>query len=233
MLAEMEDDGTRPAKRHGKYLDGDEAYGLLITDMTPAGNGGRAVIDFKPKWLCQSPSAPADARRCRTCALKALREANDRENGLNDGSIRLTFCPSDLVSRDEKRVYKAVSIILNDDDKYPISARYGYQYHLTKFFMETPILDRLRELQEKLDTKGVLEGEEGDRDLATAMTLRDCSLFLRIPDPEYADIEARLGDLDWKPPTEEKVAYWKMVETQLIWGRWYHRREPGRGYCEL
>jgi inositol-pentakisphosphate 2-kinase len=76
----------RPAKRHGTYL-ADDKHGLLVTDMSNHGITVTAdqrpldesdlgfeceeVVQFKPKWLAQSPSAPENARRCRTCALRA------------------------------------------------------------------------------------------------------------------------------------------------------------------
>lgn len=75
---------ARPRGRRGVYLAEDEPFGLLITDMTPAAAASVAdpgagtgewqqMWEFKPKWLVQSPSAPRDARRCRTCALRAMK----------------------------------------------------------------------------------------------------------------------------------------------------------------
>ncbi|GMF70533.1 unnamed protein product [Aspergillus oryzae] len=61
-VAEM--DGKRSKRRQGVYLATTEPFGLLITDMTTFNDTGMALAELKPKWLLQSPSAPATARRC-------------------------------------------------------------------------------------------------------------------------------------------------------------------------
>ncbi len=95
-LMAREAEGRRPRKRRGIYLATDEKYGLLVKDMTPR-NEKENMVDFKPKWLIQSPSAPADAKRCRTCALREMRRA---EKGGTEGD-EADFCPLDLLrSRD-------------------------------------------------------------------------------------------------------------------------------------
>jgi len=49
-----------------------------------------ALFHFKPKWLAQSPTAPVNARRCRTCALAARRETD----------VARLLCPLALYSGD-------------------------------------------------------------------------------------------------------------------------------------
>jgi len=63
-----------------------------------------------------------------------------------------------------------------------------------------------------LDTVGVLQGDALDDNLRAAMTLRDCTVFVRFPDNGNNEkIEARLGDLDVK--SVEKMSYWKDTDT--------------------
>lgn len=60
--------------------------------------------------------------------------------------------------------------------------------------------------------------------LQLAMTLRDCSCFVRIPaDGDGGgdgEVEARLGDLDRKNG-EEKLGYWREMERGLVEGGFY------------
>lgn len=51
------------------------------------------------------------------------------------------------------------------------------------------------------------------------MTLRDCSLFVRIPYDESIPIEAKLGDLDFK--SSDKLHDWYNKEQMLVHGGWY------------
>lgn len=51
------------------------------------------------------------------------------------------------------------------------------------------------------------------------MTLRDCSLYLQVPEHLPACIIAKIGDLDLKRP--EKAEYWKDVERPLLQEGWY------------
>src|SRR5438046_1549160 len=73
-LREKEADGNRLEMRRGAYLATDEDHAMLVPDMSPQHERER-FLEFKPKWLMQSPSAPAAARRCRTCALREMRRA--------------------------------------------------------------------------------------------------------------------------------------------------------------
>jgi len=88
------------------------------------------------------------------------------------------------------------------------------------------MLHRLRDIQHDLDQKGVLEADADDENLLVAMTLRDCTVFVRFPeDPQRDewDIEARIGDLDLKSKGKEQ--YWKSVESSLIKEGWYEGTE--------
>ena len=74
-LLALEAAGRRPARRAGLYLEPTEAFGFLVRDMTPH-SARQLLVEFKPKWVVQSPSGPKRARRCRTCALRARRTAS-------------------------------------------------------------------------------------------------------------------------------------------------------------
>ena len=41
-----------------------------------------AMVEFKPKWLAQSPNAPADWVLCRTCAVRHMQSAKKQTKGL-------------------------------------------------------------------------------------------------------------------------------------------------------
>ena len=94
-LAEHESTGARKDVRHGDRLAVDD-HGLLMTDMTA--QHGEFLFDIKPKWLQQSPDAPRDSIRCRTCALRV-----QRDHMKAGGAVIPTrggFCPLGLIDVD-------------------------------------------------------------------------------------------------------------------------------------
>ncbi|KAG7006214.1 inositol-pentakisphosphate 2-kinase [Physcia stellaris] len=171
-LRAMERDGRRPAKRHGVYVDESEIYGTLVPDMSS--DARSTSIEFKPKWLLQSPSAPAGSKRCRTCALRAMKARTSR-NARDAGG----FCPLNLVSGDRGKVSGVVEQLLasarfSDLDRL----RVGDQ--LMRWLPKSLLLQRLTQLQDTLDPVGVLEADLEAQPFLTAMTLRDCTLFLKV-----------------------------------------------------
>ena len=76
---------VRPSRRLQDRLPLDERFGVLITDMSP--RLGDTLVEIKPKWLLQSPNAPGDAKRCRTCALRA--PPRGQEHAYGHGRARL------------------------------------------------------------------------------------------------------------------------------------------------
>lgn len=107
LLQQLEEAGTRPKSRHGDTLAIDQ-YGLLMTDMTA--QPGEIFLELKPKWLAQSPDAPADAVRCRTCALRARREAARLAAGGASDSV--FFCPFGLISDSSVERQKAFEAVM-------------------------------------------------------------------------------------------------------------------------
>ncbi|KAK4623537.1 Inositol-pentakisphosphate 2-kinase [Fulvia fulva] len=196
---------TRPPHREGDGMPKQATSGLLVTDMTPKEN--EVCLQLKPKWLGQSPNAPPDARRCRTCALRAYR-ASERIRTATDAQ---ETCPLDLVNKNVEDRRLAVQAITPDR---PIC-----EYLLNQ---AQALFQQLRMCQTKLDPYGALTplSPAAVGDLCKAMTLRDCSLFIKRSDK---GIEARLGDLDLKQP--EKLPRWKTIESILIKNGWYTNTE--------
>ena len=216
-LREMEKKGVRPGKRHGVYLAEDEMYGMLVTDMSRNDDSCR-FFEFKPKWLAQSPSAPQKSNRCRTCALRAMKKG-----------ARPSFCPLDLMDKD--RITPAVCCIMGLDPR----RRKEYSdleketlVRIRDFLLKDPLLSRLKQLQTSKDPNGVLEANVISPDFLAAMTLRDCTLYLKVG---QTSIDARLGDLDLKTG-KGKAEYWRSLERQLIDGRWYTATENGSSVGE-
>ena len=206
---------NRPSNRAQDFLPVDETHGMLVTDMTPA--PGDVLLQVKPKWLTQSPNAPPGAKRCRTCALRAQR-ASKKVRTATDAQ---ESCPLELFSENLDERKRAAQTVTDDR---PLQEYLTTQSH--------SLLHRLREAQLRLDSHGVLNANlcdaEGVLDLCKAMTLRDCTLFLRRGGGE---VEARLADLDLKTP--EKLARWKSVEMGLVEGGWYGNEDGKEEVCLL
>lgn len=191
-LKRMETDGSRPHKRHGVYLVESETYGTLITDMTCAAADSHASIEFKPKWLVQSPSAPAGSVRCRTCALRAMKSVARKTSADPAESLRLGICPLSLVSDDKAKVTAAAKIVLElcrPDESDSENLKRG----LVEFLYKSPLLRLLRTLQEAMDPIGVLQADPSQRNFLTAMTIRDCTLFLKVKLPDDKSPVANYG----------------------------------------
>jgi inositol-pentakisphosphate 2-kinase len=198
-------DLERPSHRLQDFLPAEESHGTLITDMTPGPDD--ILLQVKPKWLAQSPNAPKDAKRCRTCALRAQR-ASQKVRTATDAQ---ESCPLGLVSMDESERRRAAQAITSDS-------------RLREYLVDQaqPLLRTLRDHQQSLDSKGVLgaETEEDALSLSKAMTVRDCTFFLKLSGDQ---IEARLADLDLKQ--QGKLSQWRRVEQGLIDEGWYTNSE--------
>ncbi len=90
-----------------------------------------------------------------------------------------------------------------------------------RWIQRTTLLRRLRDCQVVMDVKGVVQPDLANENILVAMTLRDCSVFVRFPaNPlEDSNIEARIGDLDVK--SAAKADYWSSTERALIEEGWY------------
>lgn len=94
-----------------------------------------------------------------------------------------------------------------------------------RWLQSNTLLKRLKEAQIQLDPKGVFDADPEDEKFRLAMTLRDCTVFLKFPPNAKDDnkVEARIGDLDLKSPG--KAEYWRMTERELIDEGWYMGKE--------
>lgn len=177
-LRRMEANGSRARKRHGVYLVEEETYGSLITDMTSDQDDSHVSLEFKPKWLTQSPSAPPDHTRCRTCALRAMKFPK-RKNPGEVEHLKLGLCPLNLVSGNRAEVATAANIIF-ELSQQTYADDHIVRQRLHDFLYTTPLLQRLKDLQTDLDPSGVLQADYTAPKFLTAMTLRDCTLFLKV-----------------------------------------------------
>ncbi|KAK9236035.1 inositol-pentakisphosphate 2-kinase [Lipomyces kononenkoae] len=214
----LEREGVRDQKRRGTELDTSESYGILVENMTaesirsdlPLKFSGReevlgtsgllsyavredrgkklevAVLDFKPKWLTQSRDAPQNWRYCRTCALRRYRAKDKPEYG---------FCPFDLVSGSRQRVEKSVRALLPkqlDITSGMVLTLERVRTIVTEFIMHTDVFRALAQIQRNMDKHGVMDASHSEEPMnfLTAMTVRDCTAFVRIIYSEFDEITA-------------------------------------------
>ncbi|KAF3483621.1 uncharacterized protein GIQ15_02945 [Arthroderma uncinatum] len=217
--------GKRPKRRHGVYLCTEEPFGLLIMDMTTAPGSDATLWELKPKWLTQSPSAPPDAKRCRTCALREMRNYEANQKATKEGKdhhTKRSFCPFNLVSNDLMDVLSAIMFLGDTPDAHRVAA----------FMHHNPTLLRLRDRQRQMDAVGLAGIHATSEERAISMTLRDCTMFVKVPHKPNEPFELRLGDLDFKSEDGGKLQYWQDTETRLIEEGWYLGVHKGQGGSE-
>jgi inositol-pentakisphosphate 2-kinase len=219
--------GKRPKQRRGVFLSVTEPFGLLVTDMTSYGNPGTDVAELKPKWLLQSPSAPTGARKCRTCALRDMKNHDARRVGAMETR---SFCPLDLVSDKFEHVLRATKFVKGQKD----------HARLARVLYRNPTLLKLLAHQKNMKDVGNYGPSPSSRDKSLAMTIRDCTMFIKVaithrasgiargrtnwlqmPRNEKGRVEIRLGDLDLKTASGGKAQYWLDLEHRLINDGWY------------
>jgi inositol-pentakisphosphate 2-kinase len=204
-------------------------WGILLPDLSPE-PGSSITIEVKPKWLAQSPTAPPDAIRCRTCALQVVKPKDSKKY----------TCPLQLLSGNWDVIHTwirgrvAEQIAEHSKTGGPLAQQHADEiaFHLAKYITEgngKVLLQHLKALQVHLDHQGVLSRQDlvgssqeirdaCDHNLRLAMTLRDCSLYMRIRytssgvDP--SNIECKLGDLDFK--SVDKMDDWADKERELL-----------------
>ena len=157
----------RDKGRAGTYLAEDEPHGTLITSMLY--DDKYASYDFKLKWLTQSPSAPEGSKRCRTCAMQA------KHKKVNDFHA---FCPLALISNDDELLRAHLRGALIKMRGSPMSM-FGDVNDPIPVFKGSSMLHRLKELQGANDNEGPLSAELSSEKYRLAMTLRDCTMFMK------------------------------------------------------
>ncbi|KAF8475683.1 inositol-pentakisphosphate 2-kinase-domain-containing protein [Kalaharituber pfeilii] len=171
-----------PVDENGERSTAYERYALLVEDMTPAiptlDQDGKAshrevLVEFKPKWLAQSPSAPKGARRCRTCALRISKHFKKRGTIINGNGAGTPghWCPFYLASGDPDKVRLAVQGILSskgavltgwkkpDGGKGDLSdsERSILEDKIVRYFVGSQgkqLLELLRKYQQEWDSEG-------------------------------------------------------------------------------
>ncbi|KAH6610427.1 inositol-pentakisphosphate 2-kinase [Trichoderma cornu-damae] len=183
--------------------------------LTPSrGDDGSMLVEFKPKWLLQSPSAPKNAIRCRQCALELRNYL--KNPGARPPRPERRLCPIALANPDcPQQVASpfriAPQLSGRRDDKHVRALLDKIIHH--------EAIRMLRDCQKSLDRAGPLRLPT-NLDFVVAMTLRDCTCFALVPAGDGEEIKLRFGDFDWKDP-EAKFNHWRGTEQDLIDGGFY------------
>ncbi|KAH9881155.1 hypothetical protein J1614_001650 [Plenodomus biglobosus] len=193
-------------------------WAILLEDMSPISNQS-ITLEIKPKWLLQSPNAPTEALRCRTCAMQTI-SPKERANYI---------CPLRLLHGSPNDIRPWLSIRISH--LFPSASKTSDLVHtITEHMLAylttgvgRTLLQHLEFLQSKLDPHGVLAQDpihvhnEVNFNLRAAMTLRDCSLFIKVEYDTATRVPlntiSKLGDLDFK--SAEKTADWADKESIL------------------
>ncbi|KAG9193723.1 inositol-pentakisphosphate 2-kinase [Alternaria panax] len=194
-----------------------KCWGILLPDMSPT-PGQSITLEVKPKWLAQSPNAPPKAIRCRTCAMN-VSVPKKRDNYI---------CPLQLLHGNSSSLqpWSQTTVMRQFEGGKPPSP--VVTSAIAKALLDyvtigdgITLLQHLLNLQTSLDPRGVLcrpqvDSATFDNNLRLAMTLRDCSLFIKIAynTAGVTGIESKLGDLDFK--SAEKIVDWMDKEKQLL-----------------
>ncbi|KAI1405804.1 inositol-pentakisphosphate 2-kinase-domain-containing protein [Hypoxylon fuscum] len=187
-------------------------YAMLVEDMGPSLE--YKTLEFKPKWLAQSPMAPKDATRCRTCAREALRNGKLRQMGMKTPA---PVCPLGLLHKDR-------AVVMSTIDRLAPKWSERDRERLADALRESGVLERLRDLQVEGDSGNTLFTRPSDPRFGLSMTLRDCSCFVRMPLDEYSPVVIKLADVD-KKNWREKQSYWQRRHTDLVNNGWYRGEE--------
>ncbi|PFH58401.1 hypothetical protein XA68_13718 [Ophiocordyceps unilateralis] len=203
-------DSSRKSKFQGSFI-GQSDWGFLVQDMRPTDPDECVLIEFKPKWLYQSPSAPASAVRCRQCAMELRNLLRNPDRALPESKP----CPLALVNPG------APSQVNSPFRIAPQLADIGADDHFRRALEAVanhPALQQLKAQQQLHDTLGPLQAEPSNAFLI-AMTLRDCTCFVQIHRSQQS-LLIRMGDFDWKDPSV-KFKGWRQAEQDLIDGAFY------------
>ena len=123
------------------------------------------------------------------------------------------FCPLDLISKQRDEISPVANLVMEPGVSNSQITRF------IDWLEHTDILDNLKAYQIELDPTGVMKTNSGDEKLLAAMTLRDCTVYVKCTSRDPGEWEARLGDLDLK--SKAKIPYWQDVENSLIEEGWY------------
>ncbi|KAK4157138.1 inositol pentakisphosphate 2-kinase [Chaetomidium leptoderma] len=204
-------------------------YGMVVEDMRQK-NPDDLILEFKPKWLAQSPNAPPSATRCRNCAREALKHHIKRDNSSGKTQTTPILCPLDFLtcSTSPPALTNILNYLPSINPLLTPGSTPPTQYNrLIDWLQTNAVLPRLRSAQLANDRNGPLGADAHDPEkFQLAMTLRDCTCFVRIPADPARPVEAKLADLDKKNRTA-KLEYWQAMERKLSEGGYYDGRDEG------
>lgn len=144
--------------------------------MTVFDDPGATLAELKPKWLYQSPSAPVGSIRCRTCALREMKNFDMQKIAKKE---KKSFCPIDLVSEQFENVLRATAFIKvahdNDDDDDDHD-----RMRLARILFQNPTLQNLQSKQKSFREVGLSGPSTLSRENSLDMTLRDCTMFIKV-----------------------------------------------------
>lgn len=196
-----------PEKRPDGSISRDMRVGILLPDMSPTPDES-ITIEVKPKWLVQSPNAPLNAVRCRTCAMQVAKPKDTPKylcplRLVQGSSPRLHSWILDkvcgqLVEHTAPRILEIFNRHFPDLSMPTAEGGPGARPQvlqlgslITSAIVEylsqgdgKALLWHLMYLQGRLDRQGVCMREATsfkdtfDRNLRLAMTLRDCSMYI-------------------------------------------------------
>ncbi|KAI0391332.1 inositol-pentakisphosphate 2-kinase-domain-containing protein [Xylariaceae sp. FL0594] len=204
-----------------------DGHAMLVEDM--GASPGYKALEFKPKWLAQSPLAPPGAKRCRSCAREAYRNSQLLAKGAT--TVSVPVCPLGLVHEGRAIVERTIDRLVPEWTR-------GERTRLVDALERTGILRTVLAIQTAGDPADALLKDPSSEAFGLAMTLRDCSLFVRMPldDATGEAVELKLADTD-KKNWEEKQTYWQETHRNLVENGWYTGTEkldpPIRTECLL
>ncbi|RKU40317.1 hypothetical protein DL546_002225 [Coniochaeta pulveracea] len=223
MLERMDQEDKRGKFRGSRVVVGVQPMRLM--DLR-AREDFDLAFDFKPKWLVQSRSAPDNATRCRNCAHEVykLHKAGNTGPVTKLCPLKYTSGPSDIEEA-VQHIWHQMSLRLRPPQ--PSLDEPLLRESLVRWLKGPNVLRRLQTRQLQLDSDGPLHAEDTNVGFHLAMTLRDCSCYIRLSSRRPGKVEARLGDLDRKN-AEAKMEYWRNTEKTLIEGGFYEEKEEPR-----
>ncbi|KAJ6446465.1 inositol-pentakisphosphate 2-kinase [Purpureocillium lavendulum] len=209
-------DDTRRDKFKGTFI-GQTDWGFLVEDMRPAKPDDSILIEFKPKWLSQSPSAPNDAVRCRQCAMELRNLVHDpsRSRTMPDKKPCPLALDTDDAPPQAGSPFRIAPQLAKADDQ-------GHYRAVLSSIANHPAIHNLKLQQIVHDKLGPLYAEPSDPCFVIAMTLRDCTCFVQIHRHDRS-VKLRMGDFDWKDPLA-KFERWRKAERELIERGFYTAR---------
>ncbi|KJZ72173.1 hypothetical protein HIM_08438 [Hirsutella minnesotensis 3608] len=205
-------DSTRKEKFRGSFI-GRSDWGFLVEDMRPQDPKEYVLIEFKPKWLSQSPSAPKTAIRCRQCAMELRNFVKDSSKDRMPPDQKP--CPLTLLNKGIPAAASSPFRIAPQLAKEPNSDHFR---KALESIANHPALHELKAQQELHDKLGPLFAKPSES-FVLAMTLRDCTCFAQIHRLRQS-IKIRMGDFDRKDP-QVKFERWRLAEEELVDGGFY------------